>query len=506
MLQVQGNPRSLHARSLRAQAGRVVVLGLLALGLTGCYTQLQMADSERTSPRAAQSGGEGEERRVERIDPDNPVRSLRRANPDSRDDLVSLAKGLQEARADTEISYGEYREGVHFFRSNYPSFYGNYFGDPFYATYDVQYHTTARDAWRAGLDVNPHRGFRDGTAFLCAPHGYDPAFGCRSWAYAPSDFFILPDVFAFSSLAGTRSLSGGLSYGYGGRLGFASHGLFGFGNPYGYGSSGYGGAYGPTGSLASAASVDISDGTAENRREPEPRRETLGRGASNADPGGGADRATNADGRAEQARSAEGRDRERPAPAGRSGAGDRDRSEDDTEAPDVRGDAIRWPQMPIAPVFGGSAGEAEALAEVEHTTLETVRVSPPPLNRQNQTETLRTYRALQRIAESTDGRTVSVEHQEEMSAIVRHLQRTNTYRTEDRADRHRGRRIDRRDHGARRMSGRSSSGRSSSGGDRVRSTGDRGSSASGRSRSGRDSGGDSGRDRSRSRSDDSGGR
>jgi len=467
----------------RSQAGVIVVLGLLTFGLTGCYTQLQMADSEDPSPRAA-SGGEGEERRVGRIDPENPVRSLRRATPDSQDDLVSLAKRLQEARADTEISYGEYREGVHFFRTNYPSFYGNYFGDPFYATYDVQYHTTARDAWRAGLDVNPHRGFRDGTAFLCAPSGYDPAFGCRSWAYAPSDFFILPDVFAFSSLAGTRPLSGGLSYGYGGRFGFASHGLFGFGNPYGYGSSGYGGAYGPTGSLASAASADISDGTAENRREPEPRRGTLGRGGSNADPGGGAGRATTADGRVEQTRSAEGRDR----------------SEDDAESEDMRGDAIRTPQMPLTPVFGGPADDG-ALAEVEHTTLETVRVSPPPLNEQNEIETLRTYRALQRIAEKTDGRTVSVEHQEEMSAVVRHLQRMDTYQTEESAGRHRGTGIDRRDSGARRTAGRSSSAENEG-----RTTRDRGSSASGRSHSGRGTGGDSGRDRSRSRSDDSGGR
>jgi len=505
MLQAQRNPRPLHA-----QAGMVVVLGLLAVGLTGCYTQLKVAGSESTSPRAEQSVGDPQDVQEGAIDPDNPVRSLRRATPESRAELVSLAKRLQEARADTEISYSEYREGVHFFRTNYPSFYGNYFGDPFYATYDVQYHTTARDAWRAGLDVNPHRGFRDVTAFLCAPHGYDPAFGCRSWAYAPSDFFFLPDVFAFSGLAGIPQLGGSLrgpyfrslGYGYGGRFGFASHGLFGYGGAFGYGSVGYRGAYGPTGILASAASAGMSDVTVDGRRGPEPRRSTLGRGSTSAAPGSDADRARNPGARSAQTRSAEGRDRERSSRGNRTGAGARDRSDDASGASGMRGDALRMPEMPVVSVFGaGVGGGASALDEVEHVTLETVRVSPPPLNEKNRTGTLRTYQALQRIAESTDSRAVSIEHQEEMSAIVRHIQRTNTYRTEDRAGRHRGSKIDRRDSGAKRTSGRSSSD-----GDRVRSTRDRGSSASGRSRSGRGSGGDSGRDRSRSRSDDSGGR
>ena len=490
----------------RSQAGVIVVLGLLTFGLTGCYTQLQMADSEAPSLRTEQSVDDRQQEREDVIDPDAPLRSLRRATPDSQDDLVSLAKRLQEARADTEISYGEYREGVHFFRTNYPSFYGNYFGDPFYATYDVQYHATARDAWRVGLDVDPHRGFRDMTAFLCAPHGYDPAFGCRSWVYRPSEFFFLPDVFAFSGRLGTRYLSGSLldpyfrSPGYGdrGRLGFASHGLFGYGGSY-YGGSYGAGLYGHAPLRSSTGSAVHSDAEVDGRRGPEPRRKTLGRGGVRAGAEGTADRAANADSRTEQTRFAEGRDRERPARPGRTGSGDGDRSEDDAESADMRGDAIRTPQMPITPVLGGSAGDG-ALAEVEHTTLETVRVSPPPLNEQNEIETLRTYRALQRIAEKTDGRTVSVEHQEEMSAVVQHLQRMDTYRTEESAGRHRRSGIDRRDSGARRTWGRSSTGRE------VRSTRDRGSSASGRSRSDRDSGGDSGRDRSRSRSDDSGGR
>ena len=496
-------------RVLRTRVGTIVVLGLLAFGLTGCYTQLKVAGSESTAPRAEASVGESQDVREGAIDPDNPVRSLRRAHPESRAELVSLAKRLQEARADTEISYSEYREGVHFFRTNYPSFYGNYFGDPFYATYDIQYHTTARDAWRAGLDVNPHRGFRDGTAFLCAPHGYDPAFGCRSWAYAPSDFFFLPDVFAFSGLAGTSHLgrfplgaySRSLGYGYGGRFGFASPGLFGYGGAYGYGSFGYGGSYGPTGILASAA-AGISDVPVDGRRGPEPRRGTLGRGSTSTASERDANRTRNSGARPAQTRSAEGRDRERSSRGSRTGDGDRERSGEASGASGMRGDALRMPEMPVVSVFGaGVGGGASALDEVEHVRLETVRVSPPPLNEKNRTGTLRTYQALQRIAENADSRTVSIEHQEEMSAIVRHIQRTNTYRTEGRTGRHRGSRGDRRDSGARRTSGRSSSG-----GDRARSTRDRGSSASGRSRSGRSSGGDSGRDRSRSRSDDSGGR
>jgi len=498
------------ARWLHSQVGLILVLGLLSWGLTGCYTQLKVAGSESTSPRAEQSVGEPQDVREGAVDPNNPVRSLRRADPESRAELVSLAKGLQAARADTEISYSEYREGVHFFRTNYPAFYGNYFGDPFYATYDIQYHTTAQAAWLAGLDVNPWRNFRDVTAFLCAPHGYDPAFGCRSWAYAPSDFFFLPDVFAFSGLAGTPQLGGSLrgpyfrslGYGYGGRFGFASHGLFGEGGAYGYGSPGYGGLYGHTGSLASAASAGMFDVTVEGRRGSEPRRGTLGRGSTSAASGSDADRARNPGARSAQTRSSEGRDRERASRSSRTGAGDRDRSDEASDASEMRGDALRMPEMPVGAVFGaGADGEASTLDEVEHVTLETVRVSPPPLNEQNQTETLRTYQALQRIAENTDSRAVSIDHQEEMSAIVRHIQRTNTYRAEDRAGRHRGRRTDRRDAGTRRTSGRSSSD-----GEEVRSTRDRGSSASGRSRSGRGSGGDSGRDRSRSGSGDSGGR
>lgn len=159
----------------------------------------------------------------------------------------------------------------------------------------------------------------------------------------------------------------------------------------------------------------------------------------------------------------------------------------------MRGDAIRSPQMLIAPVFPGMDDETGALAEVERVTLETVRVSPPSIDGQNPADAIRTYRALQRIAETTDARSVSIQHQDEMSATVRHLQRRrNAYRAGDGTGRHRGANIDRREYGTSRTSGRSSTGRE------VRSTRNRGDSASGRSRSDRGSQGDSGRDRSRS--------
>jgi hypothetical protein len=341
--------------------------------------------------------------------------------------------------------------------------------------------------------------------------------------YQPSDFFFLPDVFAFSGIASARHFSRllrrpfyrSLGYGYNGysSLGFASHGLFGYGSTFGYG-----GLYGHGGGLFSTGAGDVFEVNADERRENRARRGTVGRGGTSAGAGVGtdADRVREAGTRTDRARSAEGPDRRssgaRGARLGRS-ADDRDargrteRSErgadarERSEASEMRGDAIRRPQMLIAPVFSGAGDEASALAEVERVTLETVRVSPPSIDGQNRADALRTYRALQRIAETTDARSVSIQHQDEMAATVRHLQRTqNAYRAGDGTGRHRGSNIGRRENGTSRTSGRSSAGRD------VRSTRDRGQSASGRSRSDRGSRGSSGRDRSRSGSNDSGGR
>jgi hypothetical protein len=503
-------PRCLSA--VRPRGGLLVAIVVLSLGLTGCYTQLRMTSdapaaegprAEQTSPETAPTDADTDRRSAARFDPSHPVASLRRADPGTTADLVSLAKALQRARANTEISFAEYRDGVRFFQTNYPSFYGNYFGDPFYATYDVQYHSTARAAWIAGLDVNPLRDFRDITAFLCAPHGYDPAFGCQSWAYRPSDFFFLPDVFALSGLAGAsyadRFLWGSPYHSrYGGRggwgLGHRSP-LYGFRSPYGYG-----GLYGYGSGLSATMSADGSDAGVEGRREVRPRRGTVGRGGARAGAGNDTDRSSRGGARTDRGRLAEGRsgraadERERPSRSARTEPDDRDRS----GASEMRGDAIRRPQMLVAPVFSGG-DEARALAEVEKVALETVRVTPPSVEGRDRRDALRTYQALQRIAETTDGRSVSIEHRDEMSSVIRHLSRVeNRYRSENRrGDRYRGGKADRRDYGASR---RSSSGRE------VRSTRDRGHSASGQSRSDRGSRNSSGRDRSRAGSGDDGGR
>lgn len=498
------------ARWLHSQVGLILVLGLLSWGLTGCYTQLRMTGEDPAAEASAEQTARTQETP---FDPAAPVASLRRANPDSREDLVSLAKSLQAARADTEISFDEYREGVRFFRTNYPAFYGNYFGDPFYATYDVQYQRTARAAWLAGLDVNPHRGFRSMTGFLCAPHGYDPAFGCRSWAYRPSDFFSLPSVFALSGLESARYANRSLwspfyrspYSGFRGGWGLGSRSLYGYGAPYGYGGLyGYRGSYGYGSGLSGTVSADGSDVSVGDRRENRPRRGTVGRGSMSAGAGGDADRSRESGTRADRGRFAEGRsgqradERERPSRSDRAEADDRDRS----SASEMRGDAVRRPQMLIAPVFSGD-DEAGALASVGDVGLERVRVSPPSVEGQSRSGAIRTYRALQRIAEDTDGRSVSIQHQDEISAVLRHLSRAeNTYRSRRVGEeRRRGTRVGRPDRRTGRTTGRSSSGRE------ARSARDRGGSSSGRTRSGRGGGrSDSGRDRSRSRSDDSGGR
>ncbi|MEF8940901.1 MAG: hypothetical protein V5A22_13735, partial [Salinivenus sp.] len=487
-------------RWLHSQVGLILVLGLLSWGLTGCYTQLQMTGED---PAAEASAEQTARTQGTPFDPAAPVASLRRANPDSREDLVSLAKALQPARADTEISFNEYRDGVRFFRTNYPAFYGNFFGDPFYATYDVQYQRTARAAWLVGLDINPHHGFRSMTGFLCAPHGYDPAFGCRSWAYRPSDFFSLPSIFALSGLESARYANRFLwspfyrspYYGFRGGWGLGARSLYGFRPPYGYR-----GLYGYGSGLSTTGAADGSDISAGDRRENRPRRGTVGRGATSAGAGSNADRSRSSGARADRGRFAEGRsgqraeERERPSRSGSTASDDRDRS----SASGMRGDAIRRPQMLIAPVFSGD-DETGALGSVEDVGLETVRVSPPPMDDRSRTDALRTYRALLRIAETTDGRSVSITHRDEMASTVRHHTRM---RDAHRPGRGRageyGGDADRRTPGARRGGSETSgaSGRSRAG--RGGRSNDGGSgSASGRSRSGRSDGGDSGRDRSR---------
>jgi len=135
------------------------------------------------------------------FDADRPVESLRQAAPPAASDsvLIVLATALQKARADTEISYGEYKDGVWFFQQQHPGFYGNFFGDPFYATYDVRYQKLALRRQLAEPDINPTNSFRNNKWFFCSPLGYDPAFNgqCRGLGFTVSDFFYLPSGPAF---------------------------------------------------------------------------------------------------------------------------------------------------------------------------------------------------------------------------------------------------------------------------------------------------------------------
>jgi hypothetical protein len=117
--------------------------------------------------------------------------------------LVSLATTLLRAREETTISHAAYRDGVRAFRELRPTFYGNFFGDPFFASYDVRYQRLTRERQAVEVNLNPAKRFRDGTALACAPMSYDPAFGgvCRGVRFAASDFFFLPSFLAFRASA-----------------------------------------------------------------------------------------------------------------------------------------------------------------------------------------------------------------------------------------------------------------------------------------------------------------
>lgn len=130
------------------------------------------------------------------LDLSAPVTSLEEAVRAAKSDsaLVDLAVAFQTARADTEISFGEYRKGVHLFRTHHPGFYGNFFGDPLYATYDREYQDLTWERQLAEPDINPANSIRNDTWFFCLPSTYDPAFNgeCRGLTFAASNFSQLP--------------------------------------------------------------------------------------------------------------------------------------------------------------------------------------------------------------------------------------------------------------------------------------------------------------------------
>lgn len=130
------------------------------------------------------------------FDVEDPLPSLKRALVHTTADsqLVEVATVLLKAREDMEISYSTFRKGIWEFRTRHPDFYGNFFGDPSYATYDVDYFKMDRLRYLAALEVDPFGGLAG--MFACNPLWYDPAFGglCRGFSFAIADFFAWPDL------------------------------------------------------------------------------------------------------------------------------------------------------------------------------------------------------------------------------------------------------------------------------------------------------------------------
>lgn len=134
------------------------------------------------------------------FDSESPLATLQETKLNTEQQRIDVATAWIRARAQTEMSHNTYREGVRYFREQAPGFYGNFFGDPFYATYDVQYLTLAWERQFAEPDIEPASSPRNSTWFFCGPLSYDPAFGgvCQGIQFAASDFFFLPSGPAFT--------------------------------------------------------------------------------------------------------------------------------------------------------------------------------------------------------------------------------------------------------------------------------------------------------------------
>ena len=202
------------------------VIVVLALSLTGCYTTLGTM-SEAPSGQTTASATATLDASPSSDTPDRTQSS----STDTRDDvdaffkdlnhyalkyldssdkaLVKRATRLLKERSDSEISRAAYRDRLNNFRIDHPDFYGNFFGDPFYATYDLQYTRLAELRQRINTFVNPQNSVWSTASFYCSPYSYDPNFGgvCRGLQYAASDFFFLPSG-SFSPVF-SRPLSSG---------------------------------------------------------------------------------------------------------------------------------------------------------------------------------------------------------------------------------------------------------------------------------------------------------
>ena len=138
------------------------------------------------------------------IDVDAPMMSLQEANPRTDAQLIDLATAWLEARAETRISHSIYQKGVKFFRVNHPQFYGNFFGHPYYASFDSEYVYMSRVRGLARTEADPRNELPG--LFSCHPRWYDPAFGGRcEYQFAAFQFLLLPDG-SLPSIASAPSL------------------------------------------------------------------------------------------------------------------------------------------------------------------------------------------------------------------------------------------------------------------------------------------------------------
>jgi len=200
----------LFQRAPRLSSLAAIVLGIV---LTGCYTKLGTVASSESSPEQTVTDASAITEAPTSSDGADRTQS---ASTDAQDDvddffqdldhyalkyldasdriLVRQATRLLKERADTEISQSAYRDRLNNFRTEHPDFYGNFFGDPFYATYDLRYTRLAELRQRINTFINPQNSIRNTAGFYCNPLTYDPAFNgrCRGFTFAASDFFLLP--------------------------------------------------------------------------------------------------------------------------------------------------------------------------------------------------------------------------------------------------------------------------------------------------------------------------
>ena len=186
---------------------------VLALALTGCYTKLGTVASSESTLEQTTTDAPAVSEETPPSDAADRTQSSSTDTQDAVDDffqdvdhytleyldasdraLVKQATRLLKERSDSEISRSTYRERLNNFRLDHPGFYGNFFGDPLYATYDLRYTRLAELRQRIDTFINPQNSVRSTASFYCSPYSYDPNFGglCSGLQYTSADFFFLP--------------------------------------------------------------------------------------------------------------------------------------------------------------------------------------------------------------------------------------------------------------------------------------------------------------------------